>query len=510
MHLGVDFGTTRTIVAYVDRGNYPVVSFFDSNGDAHDHVPAVVALEHDRLRFGFAAVQAAAGGAPTLRSFKRLLARGDVHADSPVTIGARSFPLMVILTGYLRAVLESLRTASSIEDAMSGAVSPDAVIAVPAHAHTAQRFLTMEAFTQAGFTVTGVLNEPSAAGFEYTHRQSRTLNSRRTRVVVYDLGGGTFDASLVAVRDGRHEVIESLGVNDLGGDDFDLLLARTAAHATQRVLEEMQPRARTELIDACRAAKEQVTPQSRRLGVDVAGRHITVALEDFYQDAAPLINQSLDTLEDLISTTGGTGELAGIYLVGGASSLPAIPRVLRARYPRRVHRSPYPTASTAIGLAIAADGESGFSLADRLSRGFGVFRESEDGRRIAFDPIFDRSTRISPDVVVERQYRAAHNVGWFRYVEYSGVDQQAHPAGDLSPYAEVLFPFAAELREHHDLSRVRVERCDNGPWIRERYALDSNGIVSVNICDVDTGHQLDVVLAADRTATARSRSYQEA
>ena len=71
MHLGVDFGTTRTIVAWVDRGNYPVVSFVDADGDAHEYFPSVVARRGDELLFGFEALEAAVDGAPLLKSFKR-------------------------------------------------------------------------------------------------------------------------------------------------------------------------------------------------------------------------------------------------------------------------------------------------------------------------------------------------------------------------------------------------------------------------------------------------------
>ena len=74
MHLGVDFGTTRTIVAWVDRGNYPVVSFVDADGDAHEYFPSVVARRGDELLFGFEALEAADDGAPLLTSFKRVLA----------------------------------------------------------------------------------------------------------------------------------------------------------------------------------------------------------------------------------------------------------------------------------------------------------------------------------------------------------------------------------------------------------------------------------------------------
>lgn len=507
MQLGVDFGTTRTIVAYVDRGNYPVVSFFDSDGDTHDHFPAVAALDGDRLRFGFDALAAAARGAPALRSFKRVLARPDVNADSLLTVGGRSFPLMVIMTGYLAALLEALRTSSSVPEHLPASVAPACVIAVPAHAHAAQRFLTLDAFRRAGFAVTGVINEPSAAGFEYTHRQARTLSARRTRVVVFDLGGGTFDASLVAVDDRKHEVVDSLGLNDLGGDDFDAVLAQLAAQAAGSSLADLQPRDRDALTDQCRDAKERLTPQSKRMVVDCAGTAVTVPAADFYEAAAPLVQRAVDAMEPLVAGLnghGGLGEVAGIYLVGGGSSLPLVSRVLRDRFGRRVHRSPYPTASTAIGLAIAADEASGFSLTDRLSRGFGVFREAEGGRRVDFDPIFDRTTPVSRDTVVEREYQAAHNVGWFRFVEYSRIDADAQPRGDLSPYADVVFPFAADLRDAPDLRAVAVVRREGGPRIRERYALDSNGIVSVSIRNLDTGHRMDIVLANDGRAVPQT------
>src|SRR6185369_4821206 len=87
-------------------------------------------------------------------------------------------------------------------------------------------------------------------------------------------------------------------------------------------------------------------------------------------------------------------EIAGIYVVGGASALPIVGRVLRELFGRRVHRSPYPSAAIAMGLAIAADEEAGFELTDRLSRHFGVFREGRGGQEVVFDPIFSRDTRV--------------------------------------------------------------------------------------------------------------------
>lgn len=508
MQLGVDFGTTRTIVSYVDRGNYPVVSFTDHLGDSHDHFPSVAAAVDGELVFGFAALAAAEDGAAIVRSFKRILATPKVNAHTPVAVGSLRVPVAVLLAGFLAALLEALRTESSVSGDLAGQVEPRAVVAVPAHAHGAQRFLTLDAFRRSGFVVAGVLNEPSAAGFEYTHRQARTLSSRRTRVIVFDLGGGTFDASLVAVDDKRHDVIDSLGLNDLGGDDFDFVLAECAAEAAGTSLAYLSETDRADLIDECREAKERLTPQSKRLALDVAGTPITVSVSDFYERATPLVERAITAMAPLVGglddTDESLAEVAGIYLVGGASSLPLVPRVLRERFGRRVHRSPYPAASTAIGLAIAADESSGFSLTDRLSRGFGVFRESAQGDEVDFDPIFDRATEIGPQAVVEREYDAAHNVGWYRFVEYSRMDPDGQPRGELTPYGEVIFAFDPALQQVSDLSSLAVARRDGGPRIRETYRIDDDGIVSATITDLSTGHRIEIVL----TGALPSRSEE--
>ena len=493
MQLGVDFGTTRTIVAHADRGNYPVVSFLDAAGDSHDYYPSLVALQGTRLVYGFEALAAARQGAAYLRSVKRLLGEPGVGADTPVRVGDATFPLLSVLTGFLSALRVALGSASNIGPEFVAAKARTTVVSVPAHALGAQRFLTLEAFRQAGFEVSGLVNEPSAAGFEYTHRQGRTLNSRRNQVLVYDLGGGTFDASLVEVAGVRHDVVGSVGVNRLGGDDFDEVLsalARDAAGSPE--LDEGELR---QLLEECREAKERLSPQSKRITVEVAGQPVTVAVDDFYAAASWLVEASLDAmaplvqnLNDEVDTIGG--QVAGIYLVGGGSALPLVPRLLRERFGRRVYRSPYPAASTAIGLAIAADPASGFSLVDRLWRGFGVFRELDAGRAVGFDQLVDRNTAL-PDhgeLTVTRRYRAAHNVGWFRFVEYAGVDADGEPRGDLAPIAEVRFPFDPSLQGRYVLDAVPVERWDHGPMVEESYRIDPHGIVSVRLTDLDTGY----------------------
>lgn len=493
MQLGVDFGTTRTLVARADRGNYPVVAFLDTDGDAQEYFPSLVALRGSRLVHGFEAVAAVRDGAPHVRSVKRLLGQPSATATTPVVIGTRTFGLLEVLTGYLTALRTALGNASNIAEEFRAATSRRTVVSVPAHAHGAQRFLTLEAFRQAGFDVAGLVNEPSAAGFEYSHRQGRTLTSRRNQVLVYDLGGGTFDASLVQVAGTRHDVVGSVGVNRLGGDDFDQVLAELALDAAGRP--SVPAAERAALLEECREAKERLSPQSKRITVEVAGAPVTVSVADFYAATEGLVLASLEAMAPLVSELADeidqlSGQVAGIYLVGGGSGLPLVPRLLRERFGRRVHRSPYPAASTAIGLAIAADPASGYSLTDRLWRGFGVFRELDRGRAIGFDQLVDRNTALPAhgELVVTRRYRAVHNVGWYRFVEYADVDAAGEPSGDLAPIAEVRFPFDPSLQGRARLDHVPVERWGHGPTVEEAYRVDPNGIVSVRITDTSTGY----------------------
>lgn len=495
MRLGIDFGTTRTIVSLVDRGNYPVVGFTDPDGDVVDHVPSVVARQEGHLVFGHEALEAGRDGATVLRSFKRELASGAVRPDTRIDVDGLSVRMVDLLAGFLGSLADALRSRSNVAALLEPGEPLEAVVAVPAHAHSAQRFITLDAFRRAGFEVLGMLNEPSAAGFEFTHRQPRSVTSRRTRVVVYDLGGGTFDASLVKVDDLSHEVEASDGLNRLGGDDFDEVLLALAVERAQPT-EPLSPAERAELLDEARTAKEQLAPQSRRIVLDVRGQSVIIPVADFHDRAAPLVEATLTALEPLLGGLDAeqleAAEVAGIYLVGGASSLPLVARVLRERFGRRVHRSPHPAASTAIGLAIAADERSGFHLTDRLSRGFGVFRERDAGATVAFDTILERDQQTTPDadVVVTRRYRAAHNLGVYRFVEFSALGESGQPTGDVVPLGEVLFPFDRALRDGRPLDGISVERTPEGPLIEERYTIDRHQIIEARITDLEDGYTL--------------------
>jgi molecular chaperone DnaK (HSP70) len=509
VRLGIDFGTTRTVVACCDRGNYPVLSFLDESGEPLDFYPSVVAERQGELRFGLEALRLAQDPSWTvLRSFKRVLSGPRSSPDAEVKIGNSRVTVGDLLTRFLASLRDAILHGSNRPKARGDDGKLTAVVATPANAHGAQRFVTLDAFRRAGFEVIALLNEPSAAGFEYTHRHRSTITSRREHIVVYDLGGGTFDASLVHLSGRSHDAVATAGLNNIGGDDFDACLATVVVEAAKIPKKALSGRAATALADACREAKERLNPSSRRIVIDLdtclGSRapvpEITVSVADFYEACTPLVERTIEAMQPVMTRldadeAGAMAEIAGIYVVGGASALPLVGRRLRERFGRRVHRSPYPSAAIAIGLAIAADEDAGFELSDRLSRHFGVFREDDGGRAVIFDPIFDREARVpsagQAPIVSRRVYRAAHNVGRYRFVECAALDQLGVPHGDITAFNDVFFPFDRALRvRSSDLAEVPVRRMPGeGPLIQEQYAITPHGIVEVTITDLEVGYE---------------------
>ena len=268
----------------------------------------------------------------------------------------------------------------------------------------------------------------------------------------------------------------------------------------------------------CRDVKEAINANTRKIYVELgrcldpdelrrgglAEDRVEVIKADEYEKACePLIARTLELVESAvpegISPNDLNSEIAGVYVVGGASALPAVARSLRSQYGRRVHRSPYPSAAIAIGLAIAGDVDADYQLTERFQRSLGVFREAEGGRQIQFDRIIGPETELPGPGGAPRQlcrrYRASHNVGHFRFVECGDLGPRGEPAGDITPHADVRFPFAETLRARPDLDAIAVERlAERGPLIEERYEVDAAGIVAVTITDLEAGYGRSYVL----------------
>ena len=486
MRVGIDFGTTHTVAAIVDRGNYPVVYF-----DGVDTWPSLVAGNAaGELRFGLdaAAVRREAGWS-VVRSFKHLLNNAGPRTE--VTLSGRIHRLSDLLTGFLVQLKSDLVRRANVE--LEPGERIEAAISVPANASSAQRFLTLDAFLTAGFEVVVLLNEPSAAGFEYAHRYRSTITGKREYVVIYDLGGGTFDASLVKMTGRWNEVVTSEGIQRLGGDDFDEMILKLVL-TESKLLHELDPTTRDLLLEECTARKEAVGPNTRRFLVDLSAIDrppLSRPIEDVYAACAPLVDKTVEVLTSVLRDPARHGghvewsEIAGIYTVGGAAGFPLVGRMLRKSFgEKRVKRSPHPFAATAIGLAAFLDKEAGFALSDRFSRHFGVFREAHSGEDVVFDPILPKDLSLpaggEPPLVVTRKYRAVHNIGHFRFVECSRLTD-GRPDGDVTPYDPVFFPFDPDLHDEDDLRHRPVGRREFGPDVEECYTVTPSGAVEVII-----------------------------
>ena len=494
MQLGIDFGTTRTVVSLCDNGNHPVIEFEDSEGAVHGGFPSVIAASQTTLDYGLDAMERLADPDwQVLPSFKRLLCA----PGEPVQLGGFSLLPAELLGGYLRALHTALLTRSTLPELFAEDDTIEVIVATPAHATSAQRFATMEAFRRAGFSVVGLMSEPAAAGVEYASRYRRTFNSKRQTVLVYDLGGGTFDASVVQMSGDAHDVIATAGLPRVGGDDFDAVLMEMALESVGLSASALTGNERTRLLLHCREQKEQLHKNSRRLIIELDAMgglapdtHTTISVSDFYIRCQPLIDRTLAAMSPLLSDGGDPLlGIAGVYVVGGASALPVVGRALKAKFGRRVHRALTPAAATAVGLAHAFTAVTAFS--EPLSRSFGVFREAQGGRQVHFDLIFDAAQKLPADGLIEqvRTYRPAHNIGHFRYVECTGLDEGGAPGGDISPFAEVRFPYAPGLQgDGVDLSGVGVERVEGRlPVVEERYTIDASGIIEFSITDLENG-----------------------
>jgi molecular chaperone DnaK (HSP70) len=236
-------------------------------------------------------------------------------------------------------------------------------------------------------------------------------------------------------------------------------------------------------------------------GIAPGDGEASIPVTDFYERTAPFVERTIEAMSSLLvrseadSDGDPLAEVAGIYVVGGASSLPSVGRVLRERFGRRVHRSPYPSAATAVGLAIAADEGTDLVLSDHFARTFGVFRETREGQGVAFDAVFGRETRLpgagEAPRIAERTYRAVHNIGRFRFVECASTDAEGAPLGELPFFGEIVFPFDRALQvEGYSVDHVPVARMRGpGPIVRERYTLDEHGIVQLTMTDLESGYE---------------------
>jgi molecular chaperone DnaK (HSP70) len=492
MRIGVDFGTTRVVIAVADRGNYPLVHFEAPDGQMRDWFPPVLAAKGKTRVYGWDAIAVQEQEQWTLvRSLKRALRSAGPHTE--VQVGGQLVPLRQVMAEMMAALFQQL-----VEHSNLGAEPGEpleAMLGVPANANSNQRFMTEEAAQAAGFKVLGVVNEPSAAAIEFGYRSSdERKNKVGSGLLVYDLGGGTFDVSLVTLRDGENIVEASDGIPNLGGDDFDEILANIAA-----VIAGPNPPfsqfERRRLLDECREKKESLNPNTRKVTIDFERvrpgmKEVTIPVDVYYERCRPLIDATKQMVDRMLQTY-AEGELDTLYVTGGGSELPAVGRVLRENFGRKVRRSAYMRSASAVGLAIRAAAASD-PLRDQFTHNFGIWREADSGGTIVFDLIFPRGARLpapdEPPLRYERIYQPAHNIGHFRYLECSQLSEEGQPIGEITNWEQIQFPFDPQLWGR-DLAGepVRSIALPNGLTVREEYSCDSNGKLLVRISESPTG-----------------------
>lgn len=511
MRLGLDFGTTRTAVAGRDGGDYRVYAF-SWKGELKEYIPSVIAAKEGKLVFGWDALDLF--GDPDvfpLRSLKRLA--GHLRADDPVDFGpGLSLTLLDATTLFLSHVKAMIYRHSDVPLQKKSPL--DVVVATPANANNNQRYITFEAFKRAGFNVMAAMNEPSAAAVEFLHRYLRKMGPKSPKryVAVYDLGGGTFDTSVVGIHEQHHDVVAHEGIARLGGDDFDAVildLVLEEAGVSRHTLT-MSDWAR--LLEECRERKEGLKSNTKKMVIDLGAvlkgkRPVVLETALVYERCKPLIESSLESLQRLLEHVGGNPEdnrsLAAVYLVGGSVAFPPVSRALREVYPNKVKTSPYPHAATAIGLAIGGDPEASIKVQETVSRYFGLWRES--GKDKLFDPIFLKDRQVdlhTGRLKASRTYRPVHNIGLLRYMECSALGHEGEPEGDIALWKDVYFPYDPGLRNRKDLRRVPVQVLPelSSQEVVETYEYDDQGSIRVEIENRTSGYRKLFNLGPDSAA----------
>ncbi len=345
--VGIDLGTTNSEVAVVENGRPRVILV-----DGDPILPSVVGLADDgRLLVGKPARnQLVAAPHRTVKSVKRRMGE-----DDPVTLGDQTFRPQEVSA----VILKKLKAAA---EADLGRPVHKAVITVPAYFNDTQRQATREAGELAGLEVVRILNEPTAAALTYEPNPAG-----RERFLVYDLGGGTFDVSVVQAEVGVFEVLASHGDTKLGGDDFDQLLAdHLAADFRDLFAVDLKaaPPTAARLLAAAEQAKMRLSdhPYTRVEEEFIAERdgvplHLNVEVERsaFEGLIRPLLDKTMGCVQQALDDAGlVAANIDRVVLVGGSTRVPLIGQLLEARLGKPPSREVHPDLCVALGAAVQA------------------------------------------------------------------------------------------------------------------------------------------------------------
>lgn len=360
--VGIDLGTTHSLVAAVRHGVAECLP--DDQGRAI--LPSVVRyLPEGRRQIGHEArAHQAEDPENTIASVKRLMGRrlADVPGASQASVRFVDLPGMVALQtreGVKTPVEVSAEILASLRQRAEDTFNDDlfgAVITVPAYFDDAQRQATKDAAQLAGLNVLRLINEPTAAALAYGLE-----NGSEGLYAVYDLGGGTFDISLLRLSRGVFEVVATGGDAALGGDDFDEALAQWALQ--QAGLQTQDARDRQAVLMAARQAKEALTSaDAARLSFTLGGqaREVPVTRNQFDELAQPLVSRTMSSVRRVLRDARvGVGEVQGVVLVGGSTRMPCVRQAVEAFFGQAPLTNVNPDEVVAVGAALQAHALAG-------------------------------------------------------------------------------------------------------------------------------------------------------